>query len=151
MTTSNSSDEPLAEVIALVRRGRPIDAIKLYRELTGEGLKESKEAIEQIAEGRIPRFSPREERESLSSGQRAELERMIVEGKKIDAIRLHRHFANSGLKEAKDAIEALEAKLREAGSLPEVTSRPRSPWRFLGWLLLALVAGVVVAVLSQRA
>lgn len=35
-----------AEIEALLRQGRKIQAIKLYRELTGEGLKESKEAVE---------------------------------------------------------------------------------------------------------
>jgi len=36
------------EIIDLVRMGRKIEAIKLYREETGAGLKEAKEAIDTI-------------------------------------------------------------------------------------------------------
>ncbi|MFY0523713.1 hypothetical protein ACN28I_11185 [Archangium gephyra] len=148
---------------ALVREGRTIDAIKRYRELTGEGLKESKEAVEQLAAGRTPSFSPGALQrltgtppgESLPSGQQAELERLIVEGKKIEAIKLHRQLARTGLKESKDAVEALEAKMIQAGSLPfpgdagkQVTGRSRPVWL---WFLLALGAGLLLSVLSQRA
>ncbi|GAG75843.1 unnamed protein product [marine sediment metagenome] len=36
------------EIVDLVRMGRKIEAIKLYREETGAGLKEAKEAIDTI-------------------------------------------------------------------------------------------------------
>lgn len=36
------------EVRALVRQGRKIDAIKLYREHTGLGLREAKDAVEAL-------------------------------------------------------------------------------------------------------
>ncbi|BDI29659.1 hypothetical protein CCAX7_17100 [Capsulimonas corticalis] len=39
---------PMDEVRALVRQGRTIEAIKVYRELTGEGLKECKDAVEAL-------------------------------------------------------------------------------------------------------
>lgn len=38
--------DPLAEVVALARAGRTIDAIKRFRELTGAGLHEAKQAVE---------------------------------------------------------------------------------------------------------
>lgn len=37
-----------AEVVELMRRGRKIEAIKRYRQLTGLGLKESKAAVERM-------------------------------------------------------------------------------------------------------
>ncbi|RPF34945.1 ribosomal protein L7/L12 [Streptomyces sp. TLI_185] len=37
------------EVNALVRDGKKIQAIKVYREATGAGLKEAKEAVEKLA------------------------------------------------------------------------------------------------------
>ena len=40
--------EPTEEVCALYRQGKKIDAIKLYREQTGVGLKEAKEMVETI-------------------------------------------------------------------------------------------------------
>jgi DNA-binding beta-propeller fold protein YncE len=41
----------MKEVVELVRAGKKIEAIKLYRELTFMGLKESKDAVEAIAAG----------------------------------------------------------------------------------------------------
>ncbi|MGW1887057.1 ribosomal protein L7/L12 [Streptomyces sp. NPDC001970] len=38
----------LARVAGLVREGRKIEAIKVYRQLTGAGLKEAKEAVERM-------------------------------------------------------------------------------------------------------
>jgi large subunit ribosomal protein L7/L12 len=34
------------EIVALVRDGKPIQAIKMYRQMTGAGLKESKDVID---------------------------------------------------------------------------------------------------------
>lgn len=34
------------EIVALVRSGKPIQAIKAYRQMTGAGLKEAKDAID---------------------------------------------------------------------------------------------------------
>ena len=43
-------DDPrLDEVAGLVRAGRKIEAIKLYRETTGAGLKEAKDAVDRLA------------------------------------------------------------------------------------------------------
>jgi uncharacterized protein YhaN len=39
----------LPEVIALVREGKKIQAIKAYREATGAGLKEAKDAVDGMA------------------------------------------------------------------------------------------------------
>ncbi|MBO8194113.1 ribosomal protein L7/L12 [Streptomyces oryzae] len=41
-------DPRLGEVIELLRSGKKLHAIKRYRELTGEGLKEAKEAVERL-------------------------------------------------------------------------------------------------------
>ena len=41
-------DERLDELETAIFAGRKIETIKLYRELTGLGLKDSKEAVEQI-------------------------------------------------------------------------------------------------------
>ncbi|WP_351224794.1 ribosomal protein L7/L12 [Streptomyces sp. NPDC002133] len=38
----------LDRVAGLVREGRKIEAIKVYRQLTGAGLKEAKEAVERM-------------------------------------------------------------------------------------------------------
>ncbi|WP_327355725.1 ribosomal protein L7/L12 [Streptomyces sp. NBC_01304] len=43
-----SPDGPYSEVIALAQAGKKIPAIKLYRELTGAGLKDAKDAVERM-------------------------------------------------------------------------------------------------------
>ncbi|MET8950419.1 ribosomal protein L7/L12 [Streptomyces sp. NPDC004393] len=44
----DAADAALDGVTALVREGKRIQAIKLYREVTGAGLKEAKEAVERM-------------------------------------------------------------------------------------------------------
>ena len=46
---SELSDEKKQEVIGLLKAGKKIEAIKVHREATGYGLKESKEAVEALA------------------------------------------------------------------------------------------------------
>jgi ribosomal protein L7/L12 len=41
-------DARMDEVAVLAREGRTIQAVKLYREITGEGLKEAKEAVDRL-------------------------------------------------------------------------------------------------------
>ncbi|CAM2870557.1 hypothetical protein FPL22_15795 [Rariglobus hedericola] len=42
------SDEQIATLSACIFQGRKIEAIKLYREMTGLGLKESKDAVDEL-------------------------------------------------------------------------------------------------------
>ncbi|MCX4576369.1 ribosomal protein L7/L12 [Streptomyces sp. NBC_01571] len=42
------AEPELEQVVALVRDGRKIQAIKAYREFTGVGLKEAKDAVERM-------------------------------------------------------------------------------------------------------
>ena len=43
-----ASVPPPDDIIMLVRQGRKIEAIKLYREKTGVGLKEAKDAVDRM-------------------------------------------------------------------------------------------------------
>ena len=51
----NLSDEQAKRIGAELEAGSKIGAIKLYREFTGQGLKESKDAIEALISGLIQR------------------------------------------------------------------------------------------------
>ena len=43
------ADDPrMDEVLVLLRNGKKIQAIKVYREITGAGLKEAKDAVERL-------------------------------------------------------------------------------------------------------
>lgn len=92
-----------ARVVELIHEGKKIEAIKVYRECHGVGLAEAKAAVETLAEGGTPAA------EASPEGDDDVLELMRNQ-KKIDAIKVYRERYHVGLKEAKDAVEALAAK-----------------------------------------
>lgn len=104
--------QKLKEVKRLAQSGRMIDAIKLYREITNAGLKEAKDAVEAIARGEQIQIN------NVVSGniggttdqaeKMKEVVRLIRDGNKIEAIKVFREATGVGLKEAKDAVEAIE-------------------------------------------
>lgn len=46
---AGGADEVPAAVLAAIQRGKMIDAIKIYRQMTGLGLREAKNAVDDIA------------------------------------------------------------------------------------------------------
>jgi ribosomal protein L7/L12 len=48
LPVNNPGDSLMAEVAALLRQNRKIEAIKVYREQTGVGLKEAKDVIDKM-------------------------------------------------------------------------------------------------------
>jgi ribosomal protein L7/L12 len=100
----------------LLGRGRKIEAIKLYRQSTGAGLRESKEAVEHWGEtprgngphgftARPPAAAGSAYRD-LPAEARAEIERLIPQGNYIGAIKTFRRHSQASLKEAMDAVYA---------------------------------------------
>ncbi len=135
-TDSDSSEQESAaggdRLGDLIRQGRTLEAIKVYREQTGAGLKEAKEAVEALASGNsVPPTSTSPE---PANGLQHDVLVLLRAGQKIAAIKLYRDKTGSGLAEAKNAVEALA---RQNG-LPEMA---RSG---CGTSVLVLV-GVVVA------
>jgi large subunit ribosomal protein L7/L12 len=120
-------------VIALVRDGRKIEAIKLYRDMTGAGLKEAKDAVEALERG----GSPSTTRET--SGDDPEILNLLRAGQKIRAIKLYREKTGVGLAEAKNAVEALA----RAQGIPAGQSGCGS-----AVLSLLVVASVIVYLMS---
>lgn len=92
---------------------RKIEAIKLYREFTGLGLKEAKEAVEAIERGQRPSFSgyQRPAANQPAGDVMARIEQELRAKRKINAIKLYRQAYNVSLREAKDAVEAMERNL----------------------------------------
>jgi ribosomal protein L7/L12 len=124
---------PDDEVLTLIRSGNKIAAIKAYRERTGLGLKEAKDAVEALAAqpAREPNLA------NLSAnGPDDEVLTLIRSGKKIAAIKAYREQTGVGLKDAKDAVEALAAEHGIA---------PRPSGCGVGVLLAILIAGGLAA------
>ncbi|NJO05185.1 MAG: hypothetical protein HC876_06470 [Chloroflexaceae bacterium] len=104
-----------------MQRGQKIQAIKLYREYTGAGLKESKDAIE--AYERTFFSGPYSDSALAATPFQAdeadilpELYDLLRTGNKIEAIKVYRDHTNMGLQEAKDRVEQLEREMRQSGA-----------------------------------
>lgn len=122
---SELSQEDTNRLTELIFAGQKIEAIKIYRDLTGMGLRESKEFIDdleaQLREGN-PAFpvnftqSPKAQRLSMGNMPEEDAKKMtdlIFSGQKIAAIKMYKEATSLGLKESKQFIDALEKQLRE--------------------------------------
>lgn len=90
------------QVQTLLAQGQKIQAIKIYREATGAGLAEAKNAVEAIEQGPA--------RSTTNSDFEQELLSLLEQGRKIEAIKRYREQSGTGLKEAKDAVDLLAAR-----------------------------------------
>lgn len=105
------------EIRSLVEKGSKIEAIKLYRERTGVGLKEAKDAVEAIVAGRSPAplppaADPAQPPPATAYGgppvqPDAEVRSLVAQNRLIEAIKLYRQRSGVGLKEAKEAVDAI--------------------------------------------
>jgi large subunit ribosomal protein L7/L12 len=95
------------EVIRLLERRQKIQAIKLVRQHTRLGLKEAKDVVEEVERTgrlRLPQQTPPP---FVAQDVLGEARRLKHAGKAIEAIKLIRQHTGLGLKEAKDAYDAL--------------------------------------------
>ncbi len=135
-----SLQKVLDDIKAQIATGNKITAIKLYREATGAGLAEAKQAVELIAAGKPP---PSGAVATPSVDAMQEVSALVLAGKKIEAIRLYRQAAGVDLKDSKDAVDALEARINPAA----VTTRDAAMQRTLRLAVLALLIAAGIAVL----
>ncbi len=94
---------------AFLDRGDKIGAIKLYREATGVGLAEATHAVNAFESGGALNASsgpPATDEKSLE----ADVLNALSGNGTIAAIKLYRERTKVGLKEAKDAVEAIAAR-----------------------------------------
>lgn len=100
-----SDDEVENSIRSLLNEGKKIEAIKLYRQHSGAGLAEAKDAVELIERGEpLPDSTP------VTDDLEEQILELMAAGQKIAAIKLHRERTHVGLKEAKDAVEALASR-----------------------------------------
>jgi ribosomal protein L7/L12/DNA-directed RNA polymerase subunit RPC12/RpoP len=162
-TTMNTGPDPavIQEITRIARSGKKIEAIKLYRQLTEVGLKEAKDAVEALAEGRPVEIHPVR---AMPTTAGEDVSDLIRRGKKIEAIKRYREQTGVGLKEAKDAVEAMEAAQTwgnviadQGAAIPQ--ERPSIPTppsviedsgssQMVGCVTKILVAIIVLAILA---
>ena len=123
------SDADLKRVQETFREDGIIQAIKVYREITGQGLAESKSAVEAIVAGKIAPSSGTPVAPLPAGPSEAEIMQRIHEalreGNKITAIKLYRDLTGAGLAEAKAAVEAMLPAIinPSVAALPETGDR----------------------------
>ena len=113
MNLTSGGNLPSSEVLDLIRQGKKIAAIKLYREQTGAGLKEAKNAVDAYADGSA--YTDADNNPSHSTQASPEVLELIRQGRKIDAVKLYREQSGGGLKEAKDAVDILVKRHKQDG------------------------------------
>lgn len=97
------------QVEHLLAKGGKMEAIKLMREKTGLGLAEAKAAVEAIGKDAAIVTPARSLQATIKRAQDMsdEVQHLVAQGHKIEAIKLIRERAGLGLKEAKDLVDRL--------------------------------------------
>jgi large subunit ribosomal protein L7/L12 len=125
-----------SQVAELLRQNRKIEAIKVYREASGCDLGTATTFVEQLqrtlASGDLPPAMP------VSADDAALLD-LLRQGQKIEAIKRYRERTGLGLKESKDAVEALAASAGLSASRGCLGAAA---------VLIAVAAGAVVSVIG---
>ena len=96
------------EIRQLLNSGNKIQAIKTYREKTGAGLAEAKEAVEALAAGdSFDSQALRENAPADDSDLADEVKELIVQGNPILAVKLVRERTGRSLKESKELVDQI--------------------------------------------
>jgi len=117
------------QIKEIAANGNKIAAIKLYREMTGAGLKEAKDAVEALMlGGAVPRSAPFQAGEPDPSLENR-IKQLLAERKKIEAIKAYREAYHCQLKEAKEAVDLIQAEMQREGysslsSAPAISNDP---------------------------
>jgi ribosomal protein L7/L12 len=121
------------EARGILARGNKIAAIKHVRERTGMGLREAKDAVEALGSGAAvaaPTYALAAEAGGPPLALEDEVATLLANGVgKIEVIRRVRQRTGWGLKEAKDAVEAIE----RGGTAPVTSALPAPGHPGLTW------------------
>jgi ribosomal protein L7/L12 len=100
------SKEQEVQILLLLQRNRKIEAVKLVMDAAKCGLKEAKDFVDQFIETKTTSNggSERSFRQNLD----AELTSLLLNGKKIDAVKLYKEHTGAGLKDSVDYVNSLQ-------------------------------------------
>ncbi|MBV6451348.1 MAG: 50S ribosomal protein L7/L12 [Anaerolineales bacterium] len=143
----NLQPQHVQEIHQLLEERKVIEAIKVYREATGVGLAEAKRAIETMFQNEIMK-PPADVRSYDNPVLESKIRSLLAKGKKIDAVKIYSEEYGVGLKEAKDAVERIEATMPRdsAQGMPyesAIGSDPFAQDDGSGKRVVFLLAGVV--------
>ena len=104
------SPDQVQKIHEFIHNQQLLHAIKLYREATGASLAEAKAAIEEMAHNEAVK-PPDSVRDYDNPVLESKIKSLLSKNKKIDAVKIYREEYGVGLKEAKDAVERIEASM----------------------------------------
>jgi ribosomal protein L7/L12 len=115
----------LDEIASLLRAGKKLNAIKVYRAVTGASLADAKAAIERMEQAIQlgialvdsdvqPPLAPAASAVNMNAqgALLVEIELLLAQRKKIQAIKLYREHTGLGLADAKNAVDQIERTMR---------------------------------------
>jgi len=112
----NLQPQQAQKIHELIDASQILMAIQVYREATGVGLAEAKQAVEEMMQMEATR-PPSGMRDMDNPVLESKIKSMLAKGKKIEAVTVYREEYGIGLKEAKDAVDRIEATMpRDSGS-----------------------------------
>ena len=143
----NDLSPPLPQNVRdAIERGNLVDAIKLLRQQTGLGLKEAKDLVDSQVGGNVAKAA-----RSWSGTLPASAAAALEQGNKVDAIRLLREHTGLGLAEAKASIDAHSQRIVAERNVLSPGEVPRSGSGLLWLAASAIVIGIAVYLVFQRA
>ena len=107
--------DQVQEIHKLLHEKKLIHAIKLYREATGSSLAEAKEAVEEMARNEYTK-PPDDVRDMDNPVLDSRIRSLLSRNRKVDAVKIYREEYGVGLKEAKDAVDRIQASMSGARS-----------------------------------
>lgn len=153
MSNPDSPSALPAQVQEALDQGNKVEAVKRLRSLTGLGLQEAKDAVEASMRGEplAVGFAPK----AFAAGTPlpAQVQEVLDQGNKIEAIRRLRDLTGLGLKEAMDAVvdaagKGAGARASEEQSLGQVRSSYGVWWWLVALAVLALAAFALLGCVS---
>jgi ribosomal protein L7/L12 len=114
----NAASDP--EIGDYLSRGKKIDAIKRYRELTGAGLKEAKDALDYLAAH--PQAAGDKKKAPLLNLQGEGVRDLVEAGKIDEAVEVYAKFAGVDIYSAKDAVAEIQREPEASDHLSDAAS-----------------------------
>lgn len=128
------------QVRSLLDQGKKIEAVKVYKDRTGFGLKRSKDAVEALQRGcRSPQAA------EADTDLEGDVLRLLGQGEKIKAVKLYKDRTDATLFDSKQAVDEIAVRngvTVEGGGCSGVL--------FLSMVVLIAIAVVAVLMILRR-
>ena len=145
------------QIRELLAQDQKIAAVKLYREMTSVGLKEAKDAVEAIERGESAYSSPPiQANQEIDMVLEDQIRQLLAKRQKIQAVKIYREAHNCGLKDAKEAVDAIEVQMRTEthlnfSSAPAISNDPFAEDVERNRRFLAFMLAIVLLVIGGAA